>query len=81
MSTPGEKNGEETDEKDTRSPLAIGYEWSVIVSSIGLEMALPPAFGIWLDQKCGTVMLFTVLGAILGMTTAMMHLIQITKNK
>ena len=74
------KDNENQSEKDTRSPYAIGYEWSVIVSSIGMEMALPPIFGIWLDQKFGTVMLFTLLGAAFGMITAMMHLIQIGKK-
>jgi len=63
-----------------RSPYAVGYEWSVRVSSIGLQMALPPVFGIWLDSKCGTLPLFTVLGAVLGMTTGMIHLIQLGKS-
>lgn len=42
-----------------------------------MEMALPPLLGIWLDGKCGTLLLFTVLGAALGMTTALLHLLQI----
>ena len=61
--------------------MAVGYEWSIRVSGIGLEMALPPVFGIWLDAKCGTLILFTVLGAILGMTTALIHLIQLGKQQ
>ncbi len=68
------------DDRSGRSPYAIGYEWSVIVSSIAMEMALPPLFGIWLDGKCGTLLLFTVLGAALGMTTALLHLLQIDKK-
>ena len=63
-----------------RSPYAVGYEWSVRISSIGLEMALPPTAGIWLDSRCGTLPLLTILGAVLGMTTAMTHLIQIAKT-
>ena len=80
VSMTNETDNEEDNEKDTRSPYAIGYEWSVIVSSIGLEMALPPVFGIWLDQKFGTVIIFTLLGAVLGMITALTHLIQIGKK-
>ena len=71
-------------ERDTgqqgRSPYAVGYEWSVKISTIGMEMALPPVFGMWLDSKCGTLVLFTLLGAALGMTTALIHLIRIGKN-
>jgi len=63
-----------------RSPYAVGYEWSVRISSIGLQMALPPVFGIWLDSQCGTLMFFTVLGAALGMTTALISLIRLGKN-
>jgi len=63
-----------------RSPYAVGYEWSVRISTIGLEMALPPVFGMWLDSKCGTLVLFTLLGAVFGMTTALIHLIRIGKS-
>jgi len=63
-----------------RSPYAVGYEWSTRISTIALEMALPPVFGMWLDSRCGTLILFTVLGAMFGMTTALIHLIQIGKN-
>ena len=66
--------------QDGRSPYAVGYEWSVRISTISLEMALPPVFGMWLDSKCGTLVLFTLLGAVFGMTTALIHLIQISKN-
>ncbi|MGL6196685.1 MAG: hypothetical protein ACRC2T_17875 [Thermoguttaceae bacterium] len=66
---------------DGRSPLAIGYAWSVIISTIALEMTLPALFGFWLDYKFGTLILFTIIGAVLGMITGMTHLIQITKRK
>ena len=66
---------------DGRSPYAVGYERSVRISTINLEMALPPVLGMWLDSKCGTLILFTVLGAVFGMTTALFHLIQIGKNR
>ena len=73
------QNKRENDQRE-RSPYAVGYELSVRVTTIALEMALPPVFGIWLDSKCGTVILFTVLGAVLGMTTALIHLIQLGKD-
>ena len=80
VNTTDKKDSEKKNEKDSRSPYAIGYERSVLVSSIGMEMALPPIFGIWLDHKFGTVILFTILGAVLGMTTALIHLVQIGKK-
>ena len=76
-------NQQENQPKNNRwehSPYAVGYEWSVRVSTIGLEMALPPVFGVWLDSKCGTLILFTVLGAALGMTTALIRLIRLGKE-
>ena len=79
METLPNKNDSDRDLHE-RSPYAVGYEWSVRISSIGLEMALPPAAGIWLDSRCGTLPLFTILGAVFGMTTAMIHLIQIGKT-
>jgi len=71
----------QNEDNSDRSPYAVGYEWSVRISTIGLEMALPPVFGMWLDSKCGTLVLFTLLGAVFGMTTALIHLIRIGKNQ
>ncbi|MGL6226272.1 MAG: AtpZ/AtpI family protein [Thermoguttaceae bacterium] len=68
-------------EQDSRSPLAIGYTWSIIVSSIAFEMVLPILLGFWIDQKLGTLVLFTLLGAVLGMTIALLQLIQLGKPK
>jgi len=79
METTPNPNKRKTDPSG-RSPYAVGYEWSVRISSIALGMVLPAVFGIWLDAKCGTLILFTVLGAILGMTTALIQLIRIGKD-
>ncbi len=41
-------------------------------------MVLPGLVGLWIDQKLGTVMVFLVLGVILGMTSGLIHLIRMT---
>ena len=48
---------------------------------IGLEMAIPPAGGYWLDLRVGTSPLFVILGAILGFVGGMFHLLQIAGQK
>lgn len=66
--------------KDERSPLAIGYTWSAIIATIGMEMALPPLLGAWIDRKCGTLVVFTIFGAALGMAIGLTHILKIAKN-
>jgi hypothetical protein len=67
-------------EFDDRDPISKGYAWSVIVSSIGMEMVVPPLIGLWIDRKCGTIVLFTILGAVLGMVCAISQLVGLGKN-
>jgi len=54
-----------------------GMEWAARVTAISLEMVLPGLLGFWLDRTLGTVMVFLVLGVILGMTVGMMHLVRL----
>ncbi len=41
-------------------------------------MAVPGVIGLWIDRQLGTVMVFLVLGVILGMTAGIMHLVRLT---
>lgn len=78
MNEPAKKTDKTGD--DERSSLAVGYQWSIVISTIGMQMTLPALFGYWLDKRLGTVMLFTLLGAVLGMTSGMMQLLKISKD-
>lgn len=50
------------------------------MTTIALEMVLPPVIGLWIDRQLGTVMVFLVLGAILGMTTGILHLVRLAAS-
>ncbi len=62
---------------DDRAPLVKAAEWSSRVTAIALEMVAPGLVGLWIDRKLGTVMLFLVLGMILGMAGGIYHLIHL----
>jgi len=64
---------------DTRSPFAVGIEWSTRMMVIGLEMAVPAAGGYWLDSRIGSMPIFVCLGAALGFCAGMFHLLQIAR--
>ena len=63
---------------DDRSSLALAYGWAVRVTTISLEMVVPGLIGLWIDRQLGTVMVFLVLGMILGVTGGMLHLVRLT---
>jgi ATP synthase protein I len=70
-----------TEPPDDRPPYAVAAEWVSRITTVSLQMVLPAVLGFWVDQKLGTVMLFLVLGAILGMTTGMIQLVRMTSTK
>ncbi len=48
--------------------------------AISLEMVIPGLDGLWIDRQLGTVMVFLVLGVILGMTAGMVHLVRLAAS-
>jgi ATP synthase protein I len=66
---------------DNRSPMAVGFEWSARITTVGLEMALPAWGGYWLDNRFGTSPIATAIGAILGLAVGMLHLLQIARQE
>ncbi len=61
--------------------MAKAVAWSSEVISIAIEMVLPMLLGIWLDRKLGTVMVFVLLGAVLGFSLGLFHLVRLTKPR
>ncbi len=67
--------------QSTRSPYAAALEWSSRITTISLELVLPPLAGYWLDQRLGTGMLLLILGAVLGFVTATFSLMRLVRSK
>jgi len=65
---------------DDRSPWVLVSQWTSRLTSIALEMALPPLGGVWLDRKFGTVPVFMVVGMLVGFAVAMIHLFQMSRS-
>jgi len=57
---------------DGRSPMAVAMQWVSQITSIGLEMALPPGIAVWFKAPTWVV----ILAAVLGFAVAMWHLMQ-----
>ena len=68
-------------EEDGRSPLAIGYMWSVVITSLGIELVLPILLGVYLDFKLGTRCLCLILGVLLGFFVAAVNFIKLMKTQ
>ena len=60
---------------------AILYQWSARASMIAFEMVVPAVIGVGLDRLCGTVALFAILGAILGMALGFWQLLKIAGSQ
>ena len=65
---------------DDRSPLAVAMEWTSLVTTVSLEMALPGLLGYWGDRKLDTGAVLMVLGVILGFSLGMWHLVKLSRS-
>jgi F0F1-type ATP synthase assembly protein I len=68
------------DSPDERPSLVVAAEWTSRVTTVSLEMVLPGVVGLWIDRQLGTVMVFLILGVVLGMTVGMIHLVRWTSS-
>jgi F0F1-type ATP synthase assembly protein I len=65
---------------DDRPPMANAMRWVHQITSIAIEMALPPLVGLWLDERWRTGPWLVAVGAILGFTAAMVHLLALARQ-
>jgi hypothetical protein len=64
---------------DDRAAWAQGYGRVAQLTTVSLEMALPPAGGYWLDVVFHSSPGFLILGAILGFVLGLFQLMQIAQ--
>ena len=67
--------------EDLRASWAIGFAKASEITGIALQAILPALAGVWLDLKCGTLVLFFFLGLALGMTSAVVSLLRFIKKE
>ncbi|MGB1928215.1 MAG: AtpZ/AtpI family protein [Mariniblastus sp.] len=65
---------------DDRSPMAKSFSKASEVTSISIMMIVPGLVGYWIDQKVGSVLVFTLLGLALGMGVAFRQLMILVSN-
>jgi hypothetical protein len=65
---------------ESDSAVSQGVRWATRVTSIGLEFALPPLLGGYLDRRWGLGSLLTILGALFGFLMGMVHLLAIARG-
>lgn len=65
---------------DDRSPIAKSFSKASEVTSISIMMIVPGLVGYWIDQKVGSVLVFTLLGLALGMGVAVRQLMLLVSN-
>jgi hypothetical protein len=65
-------------EKET-PPMVLAAQWLARTTTVASEMALCGFIGYWLDGRFGTGYL-TVVGALLGVSLGLWHLIRMTRD-
>jgi ATP synthase protein I len=65
---------------DDRPPMVVAMRWVHQITSIAIEMALPPLLGLWFDKRWRTGPWLVAVGALLGFAVAMVHLLALAKQ-
>ena len=65
---------------ERRSSLSVAVQWASRVTTVGLEFALPPLAGAYLDRHWPLSPLATILGVFLGFAVGMMHILRIARE-
>ena len=60
--------------------MVVAMRWVHQITSIALEMAIPPLVGHWLDERWGTEPWLVIVGALLGFAAAMVQLLALAKQ-
>lgn len=68
------------DDRDGRNSVTRGYVIATRVTSVAMQMAIPPAIGWWADKKFNTEPWLVCLGAVLGFAVSMLELIRLAKE-
>ena len=66
---------------DDRSPLAKALSKVTQITAISLMMIVPAFIGYFVDQYFGTLILFTALGLVFGVGSAVWQLIQFVAHQ
>ena len=65
---------------EPESVVSAGVRWAHRITTIGLEFALPPLLGGYLDRRWGLGSALTIVGAILGFGMGWYHLVAISRE-
>ena len=60
------------------TPVVIAYQWAARITSLAIEMVVPGLIGLWIDNRLGTKVVFTLLGFALGTILAGWQLMKMT---
>lgn len=64
---------------DDRSPMAQALAQGSQVTAISLMMVIPAIIGHFIDQRLGTLILFTGIGFVVGVAAAVFQLVQLVR--
>ena len=67
--------------EDDRSPTAKALSKASHITSISLMMIVPAIFGYLIDQRLGTLILFTAIGLLIGMSAAIWQLVNFVAHE
>lgn len=63
-----------------KSSTATAFRWAHQVTSMGVELAVPIAGGVWLDRHYGFTPWLTICGVLLGSLCGLLGLMKLVRD-
>jgi hypothetical protein len=60
--------------------IALAYQWVARITGVCIQMVAPGLIGLWLDRRIGSVVVFTMLGFVVGITLGVWQLVRMTSD-
>ena len=65
---------------EDRAPIALAWAWATRIIGVSLVAVVPALLGYWLDRRIGSKVVFTLIGAALGMALGGWQLAQLVRQ-
>jgi len=65
---------------DGPKAIALAYQWVTRITGVCIQMVAPGLIGLWIDRRLGSVVVFTMLGFVAGITLGVWQLVRMTSD-
>jgi ATP synthase protein I len=80
MAPAGKREATVAERPESRSAVALGFEWASRVSTVAVGFSLPAIIGFGIDRWSGSSPVATLLGVAIGFASGLVQILRLARN-